>query len=113
MTPDQLAKFSEIRRLLAEGYRIHAEQDDGIHMPSDGLCEVGYPTAYSDEEGCGGIEAHALMIYSYVLGPSRKHHFFKGRGWGDCSTFYSDDPFATALRQVQSWLAEQAARLCE
>ena len=113
MSPDQLSKFAEIRRLLAEGYRIHAERDDGVHKSCDGLCEVGYPTAYSDDEGCGGTEAISLMIYSYVLGPSRQHHFYKGRGRGDYATFYSDDPFATALREVRRWLAEQSQALSE
>lgn len=113
MTPHQLAKFAEIRRLLAEGYRIHETLDDGIHKTADGLCEVSYPTAYSDDEGCGGVEAKGLMIYSYVLGPSREHYFHKGRGRGDYNTFYSQDPFETALAEVRRWVGERKKALTE
>lgn len=106
MSPDQLAKFAEVRRLLAEGYARYSD----CHKSSDGYCEVMYPTAYSDEEGCGGVEANGLMVWSYVFGPSRAHHFYKGRGRGDYCTFYSADPFATALREVQKWMAEYSDR---
>lgn len=113
MSPTQLQVFAEIRRLLAEGYRIHSEEDCGVHKSSDGYCEVRYPTAYSDDEGCGGVEANGLMIYSYVLGPSRHHHFWRGTGRGDYATFYSADPFATALGEVSKWLSEQQERIAE
>lgn len=105
MTSEQLATFSEIRRLLADGY-YKAERIDICHKSSDGFCAVRYPTAYSDPEGCGGVEANGLEIYSYVLGPSRMHYFHKGEGRGDYATFYSADPFGTALTEVRKWVAE-------
>ena len=112
MTPSQLEKFAEIRRLLDDGYYKWRFMD-GCHKSSDGYCAVRYPTAYSDEEGCGGIEANGLEIYSYVLGPSRMHYFHKGKGRGDYATFYSADPFQTALTEVRKWIAEVDEQLAE
>ena len=112
MTPEQLSTFAEIRRLLADGYH-KARYLDTCHKSSDGYCEVYYPTAYSDEEGCGGTVAKGLMIYSYVLGPSRQHYFHHGSGRSNYCTFYSADPFKTALGEVRKWIAEMDATLAE
>lgn len=106
MTPDQLEKFAKIRKLLELGYGRH----DDVHKMGDGGCTVKYPEFWK-EEGCGGIEAEGLEIYSYVLGPSRNHYFYKGDGKGDYATFYSSDPFQTALEEVQKWIDEQTESL--
>lgn len=106
MSPKQLEVFTEIRRVLAAAYE-EAFREDECHKTADGRCEALYP-GVGDDEGCGGIEATGLMIYSYVLGPSRSHYFYKGRGRGNYATFYSDDPFARALREVRKWRRELA-----
>lgn len=100
MTPSQLGRFAEIRRLLAEAY---AHYND-VHKIADGLCEVSYPTAYGDEgHGCGSVEACSLMIYSYALGPYRQHHFTAGAPLQRDNIWQSPDPFETALRVVRIW----------
>lgn len=115
VTPKQIDQLREIRALLDEAYRDWSERSDDHHCKSsEGAVEVYYPNWFRQADGADPLEATGLGVFSYVLGPSRMHHFFKkepGDPEGDYATFYVDDPFAKAVEVVRGWRDEQLAEV--
>lgn len=94
MTLQQQAQFKEIRRCLKDAYDDYFKRsDDGVHKSSEMAVEVYYPN-YWETDPESPMKACGIGIYSYVLGPSRMHHF---------------DTFDEALTTVREWLREQLA----
>ena len=108
MTSDQFAKLKEIRRLLSEAYQDYFKRSDGYCKSSEGATEVYYPNYFDNQET---VTANGLGIYSYVLGPGRMHHWWKGDGPSNDVTKWTGDrdPFDVALEDVREWHAEQLA----
>jgi hypothetical protein len=71
---NQREKLLEIIRLHDEAYE-HAMQFDGHHKSSEGWVSVGFGTVFDRYDGLRAGEINHVEIYSYVLGPSRIHHF--------------------------------------
>lgn len=65
-------QLAEIRRLLTEAYEHYFANSDGYCKSSEGAISIHYPPYFWREEE---YEAPSVEIYSYVLGPSRQHHF--------------------------------------
>lgn len=96
LTEQELADLSEIQRLIDEAYEHYFRLSDGYSKMSEGAIEVHFGN-YFDRSGTGwGMEAperhRAVNIYSYVLGPSRMHHF---------------PSIAEALETVKKWHADE------
>ena len=108
MTPGQLETLAEIRKLLAAAYKDYFARGDGYCKRSEGAVEVHYPRYL---EGGGTMEANGLAVYSYVLGPSRMHSWWKGAGPSDHASKWTGDadPFAAALADVRGWHDRQLA----
>jgi len=68
------AKLREIVRLHDEAFD-HAMQEDGHHKSSEGQITVHFTNRFDDERESDPLHIKAVEVYSYVLGPSRNHHF--------------------------------------
>jgi hypothetical protein len=110
MTPEQANILRQIRTLMNEAYDHYFKFSDGYCKSAEGAIEVYYPNYFDVRAGDNPEEATGLMVYSYVLGPSRQHHWFKGKGKGDYATKWTADPFATALKDVQKWHQDEMKR---
>lgn len=102
MNAKQIEKLARIRKLLYEATQ-HAIKEFGGGKINECYTEVCYGP-YSDS-----VEPSCLMIYSYMLGPSRRHYFAKGHGEGDHATWYCGDRdiFDVALEIVGGWHEEE------
>lgn len=88
MTKKQLKIYLEIRKLLKEAYDYYFEHSDGLSKWSEGAVEINYPNYFDEKKGLDPLESTGIMIYSYVLGPSREHYF---------------NSFEKALVEVKKW----------
>ncbi len=107
MTPTQMETLREIRRLLAEAYEDYFERGDGHHKSSEGHLEVHYPNVFQEGDP---MEANAIGIYSYVLGPSRMHYWTRTHGpehGSDADRWVKGDPIEAALKDVREWHRQQ------
>jgi hypothetical protein len=91
LTLQERAGLAEIIRLLDEAYRHYFENSDGHCKSAEGYVEVAFGT-YFDRNA--GRRVRPTSVYSYVLGPSRSHHF---------------DSVAEALDVVREWHAAEMA----
>lgn len=98
MTPVQQRRLSEIVRLLDEAYDHYFAHGEGHHKGSEGYVEVRYPNYFERKDGAVYPEAIGVGVYSYVLGPSRMHHF---------------TDFGEALAEVRRWHKAQVESECE
>ena len=98
MSPEQMEKYIEIRRLLREAYDDYFARTDGHYKSSEGYIEVRYPTYFRERDGADPLVACGLGIYSYCLGPHRMHDF---------------EDFDEALAEVRKWHKERLAEETE
>ena len=108
MTPTQHDAFVEIRRLLAEAYADYFARCNDGHKSSEGAIQLHYPSIFDD---LPPLEVSGISIYSYVLGPSRMHDWFRGKGLSSyaCKWVGDADPIQGALEDVRGWHAQQMA----
>lgn len=108
MTPEQTEKLREITRLLREAYADYFARTDSHCKSSEGAIEVYYPGIFEDGDP---TSAKGIGVYSYVLGPSRMHHWWLGDGNSDYADKHTGDrdPFDVALEDVKKWHADQMA----
>jgi hypothetical protein len=96
----------DVRKELWTAYQWATNQPDFCGKISEAYCEIVYPGYWdvsSEEEFLRPI---GLMVYSYALGPSRRHWFYYGKGKEDYCTWYSEDPFKKAVEVIQGWVKE-------
>lgn len=106
MNQVQLEQLREIRQVLYEAYELECTYGEGYGKFGEMLCEVEYPTYWNVEHGkYDMMEPVSIMIYSYMLGPSRQHYFILDdiETHPHANTWRTTDIFATALRAVKEW----------
>lgn len=110
MTEEQLEDFVKIRNLLKRGYDHYFELSEGYCKSGEGAIEVYYGNYFDSQDS---IEATGIGIYSYVLGPSRMHHWFRTEdssmiGQSNYHTkWVTEDPIKEALSTVTEWVREE------
>lgn len=67
-----LSDVREMQRLLVEAYAHYFAGGDGHCKSSEGVITLEFPTYFDLREGKTEPQCY---VYSYVLGPSRQHHF--------------------------------------
>lgn len=72
ITTDVSDKIHEIQRLLAEAYKHYFKFSDGHCKSGEGAVSIHLPAFFWDEDA---DREPSVEVYSYVLGPSRSHHF--------------------------------------
>lgn len=82
-----LEGVEEIHRLLKEAYDHYFALSDGYCKSAEGTVWVEWPTYFAMR---GGETTPTIGVYSYVLGPSRRHEF---------------DSIDEALTEVRKWHA--------
>lgn len=107
-----MATIEDVRTALLEAYQ-RLEELDGYVEGKFAEMRVGveYPTWWDVVDGADPMEPDGLTIYSYALGPSRMHYFNRGprEEKPNYYTWYSPDPFATAVRVIREewWPSEE------
>jgi hypothetical protein len=84
--------LAEIRHLLTEAYEHYFELGDGHCKSSEGAIALQFPPFFWREDEPD--REPSVEIYSYVLGPSRLHHFKNS---------------TEALAEVRKWHAAEMA----
>jgi len=101
-----MATIEDVRRALWEAYQREAQRECGIEgKMSEAWCEVQYPTYWDCESLDDFLRPCGLMVYSYALGPSRRHYFRVGKRdkQTDSNAWESPDPFAKAVEVINGW----------
>lgn len=99
--------IEDVRKTLWEAYQRLAQTPEGIFGKSDeACCEVLYPSFFDFQTLEEFMKPSGLMVYSYALGPSRKHFFYRSdkESHPDYTVWYSPDPFAKAIKVINGWL---------
>lgn len=73
ITDQEMGDLQEIRRLLDEAYDNYFAKSDGYSKPEEGRVWVQFPNYSERKNGESGVKG--VVVYSYVLGPSRLHNF--------------------------------------
>lgn len=101
-----MTKMSDVRKALWKAYQKENESDGGLEGKSaEGSCELIYPTYWDCENQDDFLEPIGLMVYSYALGPSRQHYFYKGNkeSHKNYYTWVSKDFLAKAVEVINDW----------
>ena len=100
----------ELRKAIWDAYKKEEESEFGIEgKSSEGYVEIYFPNYFecdSFEEFC---QPTGVMVYSYALGPSRRHFFWKSKkeSTGDYNEWYSRNIFKKAVSIVKSWTVKE------
>ena len=71
--------MADVRRALWKAYKKVQKSEYGIEGKRDeAWCELGYPNLWDAETEDEFTKPCEIMIYSYALGPSRRHYIRKG-----------------------------------
>ena len=101
-----MANMADVRRALWRAYEKAASTEYGIDgKASDGWVELRYPTYWECETEDEFLQPCGIMIYSYALGPSRRHYINRGDEDRrvDHNTWESPDIFEKAVEIIESW----------
>lgn len=109
--------MTDVRKALHKAYKRTQEIDGRIEGKyNEGWCSVEYPTIWEEGFGCGGLATDEnlflaptrLTIYSYTLGPSRRHYFVKDDkdSHPNYYTWHTTDIFSKAVEVIESWVKE-------
>lgn len=99
-----MSDLAAVRRALVEAYTRLQEIDGCVEGKSgEMLVTVEYPTWWDVQDGADPMEPTALMVYSYTLGPSRSHYFYRAEkeSHPNYYTWYGPNPFAIAERVIR------------
>ena len=103
-----MANMVDVRVALFNAYKKESESEFGVEgTSSEGYCELMYPTWWDNNNDIENFcEPYGIMVYSYALGPSRRHYFVKpGIGYTeDYATFIAEDFYAKAVEVINSWM---------
>lgn len=102
------ALYIAYKRLGATSYGIEGKS-------SEGWCELQYPTYWDCETGEEFLQPCGIMIYSYALGPSRRHYINRGKidRQIDSTTWESPDIFRKAVEVISEWDAHTVERFAD
>lgn len=100
--------IDDVRRAVWDAYQRATKNPSYEGKSSEGYIEVLYPNFWEAKSFEDFAEPKGVMIYSYALGPSRQHYFFKSdRDFQlDYATWYSVEPFNRAIEEINKWVAE-------
>ena len=100
--------IEDVRAALYDAYMLYKKYNGYIDGKSDeGLCQLIYPTIYDCNSSKEFITPTGIMVYSYTLGPSRRHYFFFGEeSHPDYNIWYSKNIYDTAVHEIMNWIDE-------
>lgn len=101
--------IKDVRKALWEAYRLADEVEGGVEgKSSEAYCEIMYPTYWECDTLEEFMQPTGLMVYSYALGPSRRHYFYYSQKeyQENYYTWYAPDPFKKAVEVINSWVEE-------
>lgn len=102
--------IEDVRRALWSAYKRQEQLPCGIEgKSSEAWCEVQYPTYWDCLDSPDDfLRPCGVMVYSYALGPSRRHYFNRAERdrQVDSNTWESPDPFAKAVEVINGWARE-------
>ena len=84
MTDEELNRFNQLRKIVAE--EIHRNlEDDPCCKSYEGTWElmVSFPNYFEDETATAKPDFYKIELHCYVIGPSR-HYEWTGRSWNKC-----------------------------
>lgn len=98
--------ITDVRKALWNAYKkaMATGQMDG--KSSEAYVKLIFPAIYDCEDENEFLEASALTIYSYALGPSREHYFYKAviEKQENYYTWHTKDIYAKAVEVIEGWL---------
>jgi hypothetical protein len=101
--------ITDVRKALYAAYAKAAKRPGGIEgKSSEAWCEVGYPNWWEVKTEDEFLRPCSLMVYSYALGPSRRHYFELAdkESHPNYYTWRGPDIFALAVRVINEWADE-------
>jgi len=106
-----VASIEDVRRALWAAYEtLYTVSGEICGKSDEAVCHVIYPSwwEWEGEKGLNFFEPIGLMVYSYALGPSREHYFWRGVGdyQSNYYTWHSPDPFQKAVEVIGEWVKE-------
>lgn len=103
--------MNDVRVALWRAYKKRAESEGEIDgKSSEGYCELLYPTYWECNTEDEFKTPHGIMIYSYALGPNRKHYIYCGiPRKADSNIWYSPDIYRKAVEVINSWMEDEDA----
>ena len=102
-------EMTNVRKALWKAYRLAEKTGylDSCKM-SEAYCELIYPTYFDCEDIDCFLEPVGIMIYSYALGPSRRHYIYKGKKEKQISIneWVSSNIFTKAVEVINTWIKD-------
>jgi hypothetical protein len=98
--------ISELRATLWNAYNEVIEMDSDFSGKSgEAYCQVQYPCFWDCETVEDFSKPEGIMVYSYSLGPSRRHYFMLGEKdtHPNYYTWISKNPLKKAIEIVTEW----------
>ncbi len=98
--------MTDVRKALWSAYKKAEKSEHGIEGKfSEAQCTLYYPTFFDAENEDTFVEPCEIMIYSYALGPSRRHYIKRGDEDKQINyyTWESPDIFKKAIEVINSW----------
>ena len=107
------SEIKELRRVIWRAYAKARDVWGRIDGKSgEGVVTVTFPAIWDCQTEEQFVEAApaSIMVYSYALGPSRGHYFFKSdRDYKAkfAPEYYAKDPVARATKVVEGWARDR------
>lgn len=101
-----MATMADVRAALLRAYGAAQKSPDGIEGKSDEAhCTLRYQSWWETEGDFN--EPYQLEVYSYALGPSRRHYFDRAEKARQVNyyTWEGPDIFAKAVEVIDGWAA--------
>jgi len=101
--------ITDVRKALWKAYKKEESSKYGIEGKScEGWVSVEYPNYWECKTEDEFLEVRCLVVYSYALGPSRRHYFYKSGE--DKKLSYNEwkciDIYRKAVEIIDSWVNE-------
>lgn len=101
--------MKDINKIVKDGYKRIKDLglDSGfMGKRREGVVTIQYASIWDDDV----MEVSSVEIYSYELGPSRQHYFYKSQNGKEYTTDYNTwhcvDPVETAAKVFNGWVED-------
>ena len=104
-----MADMSDVRSALWNAYDKLRKSEYGIEgKSSEAYCELMYPAIWDCEVVGEFLLPSGIMIYSYALGPSRRHYINRGQVDREVNYYTWESPciYKKAIEIINMWAAE-------
>jgi len=101
--------MNDVRMALWKAYDKERERHGYIEgKSSEGSCELIYPTIHESDSIDKFMLPLGIMIYSYALGPSRRHYIYKGEKDRKIEYYHWESPdiYKKAVEVIEGWVEE-------